>query len=141
MPFSDHHITKIDGLNAAVSGANSINLKAQVNYILDTLNNGKYDFDRNENTVYAFSLMVGINDVCTNCILGKTPREPAEYRENVEEALDMLINGLNSKYVYIELVGYFKPSIVYSYMDLHPYCKKHLINYLIIVIVLLVILK
>jgi len=124
MPFSNYHITKIDGLNAAVSGANSINLKEQVNYILDTMNNGKYHFDKNENTVYAFSLMVGINDACTNCIIGKTPRGATEYRENIEEALDMLINGLNSKYVYIELIGYFKPSIVYSYMDLHPHCKK-----------------
>jgi len=125
LPYADYHPVKIDGLNGAVSGATVINTQAQAEYIIEQVKFGKHNDLANEyNETLAFSFLVGINDACTNGIVGTEPRGPSEYFNEVVNTLNTLVNGLDKSNLFINLIGYFQPSKIYDYMKTNKYCEK-----------------
>jgi len=83
-------------LNVAVTGARSYDLQAQVDLLLNKLQ----DFPPTDWKLLTF--FIGGNDLCDAC--GDKPRySPANYRANVESALDSLKQQLRNLFVNVVL--------------------------------------
>jgi len=85
---------EIDVLNAAQSGATSKELPEQVDYLIQHLGQGI----KLANEWKMINVFIGFNDASVSCVPG---RNVTEYRNNVKEALEQLIEQVD--YAFINL--------------------------------------
>jgi len=109
-------------LNFAVSGSLSTELPSQASRLISALSHSRYD-----GLIGGYKLvtvLVGANNLCQACSSLAAEREradPAAFERDVRETLERLRIGVGR--VFVNLVGLFNVSNVYSAAQTDPYCR------------------
>ncbi|KAI8147093.1 hypothetical protein BJV82DRAFT_553010 [Fennellomyces sp. T-0311] len=112
--------SKIDGLNAAQSGARSLNLNHEIDYILDELEDA-YEDQRIQPTDWKLlTFFIGSNDICHACAV-PTSLPPA-YIANVEAAIERIRSTIRN--VLVQIVGVMRVDEIFVETQNFPeYCQ------------------
>ncbi|KAI8333393.1 hypothetical protein BC941DRAFT_358009 [Chlamydoabsidia padenii] len=117
---SGQYKPQIDGLNGAQSGARSVNLNHELDYLLKELNDA-YNNNKIKRTDWKLlTFFIGSNDICHACVVNSSL--PAPYAINVQSALERI--RLNIPKVLIQIIGMIRVDEIFTATQAYPeYCR------------------
>ncbi|KAG1234511.1 hypothetical protein G6F68_002725 [Rhizopus microsporus] len=110
----------IDILNAAQSGARSLNLDHELDYIMDVLQKA-YDDNKVKPTDWKLiTIFIGSNDICHSCT--EPTSLPVSFAANVQTAIERIRKSMS--HVLVQIIGIMKvQDIVVATSNYTDYCR------------------
>ncbi|KAI9301586.1 hypothetical protein BJ944DRAFT_271274 [Cunninghamella echinulata] len=110
----------IDVLNAAQSGARSLNIDHELDYILKQLDKA-YQDDRIKRTDWKLlTFFIGSNDLCHSCAVKSSL--PGPFSIDVQLAIERI--RLTIPYVLVQIIGLIRIDEIYTATEAYPsYCR------------------
>ncbi|KAI8093289.1 uncharacterized protein BX664DRAFT_261746 [Halteromyces radiatus] len=110
----------IDVLNAAQSGARSLNLNHELDYLLQQLDKAYKNNQAHSSDWKLMTIFIGSNDICHACVVNSSL--PAPYTINVQQAIERI--RLTIPNVLVQLVGMIRVDEIFTATQAYPsYCQ------------------